>query len=65
MIGISKLYCGTVESSDALLYGRQSKRLSSHYLHLWSDHKLPSISEIETEYFSLMSLQALTRKLVK
>ncbi len=32
MIGISKLYCGTVEPSDALRYNRQSKDLPSHLL---------------------------------
>ncbi|PIP39894.1 MAG: 12,18-didecarboxysiroheme deacetylase, partial [Desulfobacterales bacterium CG23_combo_of_CG06-09_8_20_14_all_51_8] len=32
MIGISKLYCGTVEPSDALRYGRRSKELPSHLL---------------------------------
>ena len=32
MIGISKLYCGTVEPSDALRYSRQSKDLPSHLL---------------------------------
>ncbi|OHB37554.1 MAG: 12,18-didecarboxysiroheme deacetylase [Planctomycetes bacterium RIFCSPHIGHO2_02_FULL_50_42] len=39
MIGISKLYCGTVEPSDALRYGRQSKRLPSHLLQFSSDKK--------------------------
>ncbi len=37
MIGISKLYCGTVEPSDALRYGRQSGRLPSHLLQFSSD----------------------------
>lgn len=32
MIGISKLYCGAVEPSDALRYGRRSKDLPSHLL---------------------------------
>jgi hypothetical protein len=32
MIGISKLYCGTVEPSDALRYGRHSSSLPSHLL---------------------------------
>ncbi|RJP86263.1 MAG: 12,18-didecarboxysiroheme deacetylase [Desulfobacteraceae bacterium] len=32
MIGISKLYCGTVEPSDALRYSRHSKDLPSHLL---------------------------------
>ena len=39
MIGISKLYCGTVEPSDALRYGRQSKQLPSHLLQFSSDKK--------------------------
>ena len=39
MIGISKLYCGTVEASDPLRYGRQSKDLPSHLLQFSSDKK--------------------------
>lgn len=39
MIGISKLYCGTVEPSDALRYGRQSKTLPSHLLQFSEDKK--------------------------
>ena len=39
MIGISKLYCGTVEPSDALRYGRQSKDLPSHLLQFSIDKK--------------------------
>lgn len=39
MIGISKLYCGTVEPSDALRYGRHSKQLPSHLLQFSSDKK--------------------------
>jgi len=39
MIGISKLYCGTVEPSDALRYGRHSKELPSHLLQFSSDKK--------------------------
>jgi len=39
MIGISKLYCGTVEPSDALRYGRRSGRLPSHLLQFSSDKK--------------------------
>jgi len=39
MIGISKLYCGTVEPSDALRYGRQSKDLPSHLLQFSKDKK--------------------------
>ena len=39
MIGISKLYCGTVESSDALRYGRDSSKLPSHLLQFSKDKK--------------------------
>src|SRR5680860_370938 len=39
MIGISKLYCGTVEPSDVLRYGRKSKDLASHLLQFSSDKK--------------------------
>ncbi len=39
MIGISKLYCGTVEPSDALRYGRQSSGLPSHLLQFSKDKK--------------------------
>ena len=39
MIGISKLYCGTVEASDPLRYGRSSKTLPSHLLQFSADKK--------------------------
>jgi len=39
MIGISKLYCGTVEPSDALRYGRRSHNLPSHLLQFSIDKK--------------------------
>ncbi len=39
MIGISKLYCGTVEPSDALRYGRKSGSLPSHLLQFSEDKK--------------------------
>ncbi len=39
MIGISKLYCGTVEPSDALRYGRKANRLPSHLLQFSEDKK--------------------------
>lgn len=39
MIGISKLYCGAVEASDALRYGRLSKDLPSHLLQFSKDKK--------------------------
>jgi 12,18-didecarboxysiroheme deacetylase len=39
MIGISKLYCGTVEPSDVLRYGSDSKRLPSHLLQFSADKK--------------------------
>ena len=39
MIGISKLYCGQVEPSDALRYGRHSGQLPSHLLQFSKDKK--------------------------
>ncbi len=39
MIGISKLYCGTVEPSDALRYARHSGSLPSHLLQFSLDKK--------------------------
>ncbi|MGD8257522.1 MAG: 12,18-didecarboxysiroheme deacetylase [Desulfobacterales bacterium] len=42
MIGISKLYCGTVEPSDALRYGRSSSQLPSHLLQ-FSEDKRPVV----------------------
>ncbi len=39
MIGISKLYCGTVEPSDALRYGRRSAALPGHLLQFSADKK--------------------------
>jgi len=39
MIGISKLYCGAVEASDPLRYGRRSKDLPSHLLQFSMDKK--------------------------
>lgn len=39
MIGISKLYCGTVEASDPLRYGRKSGNLPSHLLQFSADKK--------------------------
>ncbi len=39
MIGISKLYCGTVEPSDPIRYGRKSKDLPSHLLQFAADKK--------------------------
>jgi len=39
MIGISKLYCATVEPSDALRYSRQSGLLPSHLLQFSKDKK--------------------------
>ena len=39
MIGISKLYCGTVEASDPLRYGRHSSKLPSHLLQFSKDKK--------------------------
>lgn len=39
MVGISKLYCGSVEVSDPLRYGRQSGKLPSHLLQFSKDKK--------------------------
>lgn len=39
MIGISKLYCGSVEPSDALRYSRKSAQLPSHLLQFSEDKK--------------------------
>lgn len=39
MIGVSKLYCGTVEPSDVLRYGRHTRELPSHLLQFSSDKK--------------------------
>jgi Fe-coproporphyrin III synthase len=39
MIGISKLYCATVEPSDALRYSRQSGQMPSHLLQFSKDKK--------------------------
>ena len=39
MIGISKLYCGTVEPSDAIRYGRDSSLLPSHLLQFSRDKR--------------------------
>ncbi len=39
MIGISKLYCGTVETSDPLRYERLSAKLPSHLLQFSADKK--------------------------
>jgi Fe-coproporphyrin III synthase len=39
MIGISKLYCGTIEASDPLRYGRNSTKLPSHLLQFSEDKK--------------------------
>ncbi|MDY0132184.1 MAG: 12,18-didecarboxysiroheme deacetylase [Desulforegulaceae bacterium] len=39
MIGISKLYCGSVEPSDALRYERDSRILPSHLLQFSKDKK--------------------------
>lgn len=39
MIGISKLYCGTVEASDPLRYERHSAKLPAHLLQFSKDKK--------------------------
>lgn len=42
MVGLSKLYLGQVEASDALRYGRRSARLPSHLLQ-FSEDKRPVV----------------------
>jgi len=42
MIGISKLYCDSIEPSDVLRYGRRSSRLPSHLLQ-FSEDKRPVV----------------------
>jgi 12,18-didecarboxysiroheme deacetylase len=42
MIGISKLYCGSVEPSDPLRYGRNPKKLPSHLLQ-FADNRKPVV----------------------
>jgi len=42
MIGISKLYCGSVEASDVLRYERRASRLPSHLLQ-FSEDKRPVV----------------------
>ncbi len=42
MIGVSKLYCGSVEASDVLRYGRRSSNLPSHLLQ-FSEDKRPVV----------------------
>ncbi|MDR1657047.1 MAG: radical SAM protein [Deltaproteobacteria bacterium] len=39
MIGVSKLFCNTVEPSDVLRYGRRSMKLPSHLLQFSEDKK--------------------------
>lgn len=39
MIGISKLYCGTIEPSDPLRYERDSSKLPAHLLQFAADKK--------------------------
>ena len=39
MVGISKLYCGTIETSDVLRYGRESSALPSHLLQFSADKR--------------------------
>ena len=39
MIGISKLYCGAVEPSDVLRYGRDSGKLPAHLLQFSADKR--------------------------
>ena len=46
MIGISKLYCDTIETSDVLRYGRLSSKLPSHLLQFSEDKRLVVILNI-------------------
>ncbi len=46
MIGISKLYCDTVEPSDVLRYGRKSSKLPSHLLQFSEDKRPVVIANI-------------------
>ncbi|MGB9589230.1 MAG: 12,18-didecarboxysiroheme deacetylase, partial [Armatimonadota bacterium] len=39
MIGITKLYCGTVTTGDSLRYGRQTKGMPSNLLQFSEDKK--------------------------
>ena len=39
MVGISKLYCGSVEASDVLRYNRMSSKLPSNLLQFSEDKK--------------------------
>ena len=39
MVGVSKLYCGAVEASDVLRYGRRARDLPSHLLQFAADKK--------------------------
>jgi 12,18-didecarboxysiroheme deacetylase len=39
MVGVSKLYCGAVEASDVLRYGRRAQDLPSHLLQFAADKK--------------------------
>ena len=56
MIGISKLYCGQVEPSDALRYGRESGNLPSHLLQCSKDKK-PVVVWPMTKRFNLKCVQ--------
>ncbi|HMB31802.1 MAG TPA: 12,18-didecarboxysiroheme deacetylase, partial [Desulfohalobiaceae bacterium] len=42
MIGVSKLYCDSIEASDVLRYGRHSSFLPSHLLQ-FSEDKRPVV----------------------
>ncbi len=60
MIGISKLYTGTVEPSDALRYGRRSKDLPSHLLQ-FSQDKTPVVVWNVTQACNLNCLHCYAR----
>jgi 12,18-didecarboxysiroheme deacetylase len=64
MIGISKLYCGTVEPSDALRYGRMSGQLPSHLLQFSSD-KRPVVVWNMTQRCNLKCIHCYARATTK
>ena len=54
MIGISKLYCGQVEPSDALRYGRHSSQLPSHLLQFSEDKKPVVVPPLQPQVRALL-----------
>jgi len=64
MIGISKLYLGTVEPSDLLRYGRKSKKLPSRFLQ-FSSEKKPVIVWSSTQKCNLKCVHCYARATAK